>query len=106
MAAEKTGSDGSGKDGLVGYLKFIAQKHPASFTTLLNKILPMQLVGDKDRPISLEISADKIANLPLNKLEALRTVLQMIDKGGADATQLEGLMPRRGDPAAYKQRLN
>lgn len=106
MAAELVGSDGKGKDGLVGYLKFIAQKHPASFTTLLNKILPMQLVGDKDRPISLEISADQIDKLPLDKLEVLRQVVRMIDQGGADAKQLEGLMPRRGDPEAFKQRLH
>ena len=51
MAAQGVGMDGKGKDGLVGYLKFIATKHPSSFTSLLNKVLPLQLVGDKDRPI-------------------------------------------------------
>lgn len=105
MAAEQYGQDGAGKDGLVGYLKKLAHEYPASFTTLLNKVMPLQLTGDRDRPISIELSMDKIAELPLDRLEALRTVLQMIDQGGADATQLTGLLPRRGDPEAYRQRL-
>lgn len=107
MAAVEVGNDGSGTEGLVGYLKRIALEEPRSFVTLLGKVMPLQITGDKSRPVVLELSMDKIAELPLDRLEALRSVLQMIDQGGAgDLSQLEGLVPRTGDGDAYGRRLN
>ena len=46
QAAEAEGSDGNGKDGLVGYCRSLARDHPTAFTTLLGKILPSQLDAD------------------------------------------------------------
>lgn len=45
MAAEATGCDGEGKDGLVGYLKHVAASDVKAFSTLLGKVLPMQVTG-------------------------------------------------------------
>ena len=40
-AAEDAG--GGGKDGLQNYLKFLAQEHPQSFSTLLGRTLPKEI---------------------------------------------------------------
>lgn len=45
MAAEGVGQDGDGKDGLVGYCKFLAKSEPKAFSSLLGRVLPMQLTG-------------------------------------------------------------
>lgn len=47
-AAELTGSDKQGRDGLVGYCRFLAAEEPKAFTQLLGKVLPMQVVGADD----------------------------------------------------------
>jgi hypothetical protein len=44
-AAAMHGSDGSGRDGLVGYLLHLAARHPKAFSHLLGKLLPYQLDG-------------------------------------------------------------
>ena len=49
QAAEEAG----GKDGVVGYLKTQAVKNPGPFMALMGKVLPTQLAGDPDNPISL-----------------------------------------------------
>lgn len=46
LAAEATGCDGKGKDGLVGYLKHVAASDVKAFSTLLGKVLPMQVTGE------------------------------------------------------------
>jgi hypothetical protein len=46
-AAEQAGGDG----GLVRYLHDQARMNPGHFMTLLGKVLPMQVVGDKDNPL-------------------------------------------------------
>jgi hypothetical protein len=42
-AAERHGADGKGKDGVSGYCFHLAKNHPKQFTSLLAKILPMQI---------------------------------------------------------------
>lgn len=44
-AAEAVGHDGNGKEGLTGYLKFLAAGEPKAFAGLLGKVLPMQVFG-------------------------------------------------------------
>lgn len=47
-AAERSGRDGKGKDGTVGYLVWLSRSEPAVYGRMLEKILPMQLeVKDK-----------------------------------------------------------
>lgn len=41
-AAEEIGFDGKGRDGLIGYMQRIATDHPASFVTLLCRLMPLQ----------------------------------------------------------------
>jgi hypothetical protein len=48
MAAEATGSDTKGKDGLVGYCKFLAQCEPKAFASLMGRVLPTQVEGTGD----------------------------------------------------------
>jgi hypothetical protein len=45
MAAEATGEDGGGKNGLIGYCTFLAKKEPRAFASLLGRVLPMQISG-------------------------------------------------------------
>lgn len=46
-AAEAAGEEG----GTVGYLTEQAKTNPASFLTLLGKVLPMAIAGDPDNPL-------------------------------------------------------
>lgn len=48
-AAETAG----GKDGIAGYLAVQAKINPGPFMTLLGKVLPMQVTGDKDNPVGV-----------------------------------------------------
>lgn len=45
-AARKAGGQG----GMVAYLQTQATANPGPFMALLGKVLPMQIVGDKDNP--------------------------------------------------------
>lgn len=45
MAAEQTGQDKNGKDGLVGYCKFLATEEPKAFASLMGRVLPTQIEG-------------------------------------------------------------
>jgi Family of unknown function (DUF5681) len=46
-AAEQAGDEA----GLVGYLRNMATTNPSAFLSLLGKVLPMTLAGDKDAPL-------------------------------------------------------
>jgi hypothetical protein len=50
LAAEAVGSNGRGKDGLMGYLINAARTEPKSFLTLLGRIIPLQVAGQSDEP--------------------------------------------------------
>lgn len=58
--AEKAGSDGEGKDGLVGYLKWLSRAEPASYAMLLGKILPLQLHMTGNNPNDLPNSPPRM----------------------------------------------
>jgi hypothetical protein len=51
-AAEQAGGDG----GLVNYLHDQARMNPGHFMTLLGKVLPMQVAGDKDAPLNSRVT--------------------------------------------------
>ena len=61
-AAARHGLDKKGKDELVGYCQFLAEKHPQSFATLMGKVLPMQIVGSGGGPISHEFTVKFITS--------------------------------------------
>ena len=50
-AATETGSDGAGKDGLMGYCAFLARTEPKAFAGLLGRILPLQVTGEDGGPV-------------------------------------------------------
>jgi hypothetical protein len=50
-AAEETGADGTGKEGLTGYCKFLATSEPKAFAQLLGKVLPTQIAGEGGGPV-------------------------------------------------------
>ena len=60
-AAEQAGDefkdeDGkAAKEGLIGYLKMQAVLQPGPFMALLGKVLPLQVTGDADNPIIINI---------------------------------------------------
>lgn len=47
---------GGGEEGLVTYLQIQAQINPGPFLALLGKVLPMQVTGEDDGPLKLEIT--------------------------------------------------
>lgn len=54
-AAEAVGEDGRGKDNLVGYCKKLAKEEPKAFASLLGRVLPMQVTGEGDGPLKIQI---------------------------------------------------
>ncbi|MFG1283367.1 hypothetical protein [Xanthobacter autotrophicus] len=52
-AAESVGEDGEGREGLVGYLKRVAKEDVKAFSSLLGKVLPLQVTGDNDGPLQI-----------------------------------------------------
>jgi hypothetical protein len=54
-AAETVGEDGEGKDGLTGYLVRVAKNDIKAYAGLLGKVLPMQITGDGDTPLTVTI---------------------------------------------------
>jgi hypothetical protein len=59
MAAHETGFDGKGKDGLAGYLRWLSMVEPRSFSSLLGKLVPLQIVGSFD-PNSATMTRDEV----------------------------------------------
>lgn len=51
QAAEQAGDP----EGLVGYLRTQAKANPGPFMSLLGKVLPMQITGDKDSPLQVMV---------------------------------------------------
>lgn len=54
-AAEAAGEDQNGKNGLVGYCTFLAKDEPKAFAQLLGKVLPMQITGEGDGSLKIEV---------------------------------------------------
>lgn len=52
----KAAEEAGGEEGMVGYLTVQAMTNPQSFLPLLGKVLPMQLVGDVDAPIEINVT--------------------------------------------------
>ena len=57
LAAEQSGSDMKGKDGLVGYLRRVASEDVKAYSALLGKGLPLQITGADGRTLAQELAA-------------------------------------------------
>lgn len=42
-ATEKSGLDGKGKDGAIGYLVWLSRQEPVAYAALLGRVIPMQI---------------------------------------------------------------
>ncbi|WP_119169026.1 hypothetical protein [Algihabitans albus] len=56
LAAEQSGEDCEGKDGLVGYLRRIANEDIKTFSGFLAKVLPLQVAGDPESPLRVVVA--------------------------------------------------
>lgn len=54
FAGKKLGKEGD--DGLTSYLIEQAEKEPVAFMSLLGKVLPLQVSGDKDNPLQINVT--------------------------------------------------
>jgi hypothetical protein len=70
LAAEAVGENKKGKGKLVGYLMFLAKKHPETFSVLLGKLLPLQVNAKVDATSTLVDGTD-VTKLPVGELAAL-----------------------------------
>jgi hypothetical protein len=61
LAADKIGQDGKGKHGLVGYLMWLAQVEPATYGSLLGKVIPLQT--DQTDPNKTYTQSEALAEL-------------------------------------------
>jgi hypothetical protein len=53
-AAERAGNK-VGDDGMVSYLEVQATENPGPFMSLLGKVLPMQIQGDAENPLTITV---------------------------------------------------
>ena len=53
MAAELEGSDGNGKDELVGFLRRLANEDIRAFAMLLGRVLPLQQIESRDMRVEV-----------------------------------------------------
>lgn len=60
-AATKTGSDGEGRDGLMGYCAFLARSEPKAFAGLLGRVLPLQVTGEGGGPVKTVTRVELVA---------------------------------------------
>lgn len=49
-AMHASGSDGKGREGAVGYLKWLSRKRPDAFAQLVGKVIPQQVIVDLPAP--------------------------------------------------------
>lgn len=75
MAAAIHGSDGKGKDELVGYMLFLATDHPVCFAGILGRILPIQMnVSEGPLVIEAEKVREHLSHLSGDELAVLESV--------------------------------
>lgn len=60
LAAEEHGEDDNGKDGLKGYLRKVAREDVKAFSSLLGRVLPLQVTGEDGAPVAVTSVVRKI----------------------------------------------
>jgi hypothetical protein len=77
QAAEETGEDGAGKDGLVGYLKRLALEEPSTFGGLLKHLLPVR--------VKANVEPDSVLTQMLEAVRSRQAQLSLPDSKIIDA---------------------
>ena len=54
-AAELAGNNVGDNQGIVSYLSHQAEENPTAFMGLLGKVLPMQIAGDSENPLVINV---------------------------------------------------
>ena len=80
LAAEQAGEDGEGHDGLVGYLRRVANKDVKAFSSLLARVLPLQITGMVEHEIR-DITYQTHAELLKAAQERGLPPITMLDQG-------------------------
>jgi hypothetical protein len=65
-AMERTGYDGNGLEGMVGYLRHLAENHPGSFASLVSRLLPLKMAAAVD--VKLQSHEQILRQLRLRKI--------------------------------------
>jgi len=88
-AAERSGKDGKGKDGAVGYLVWLSRNEPAVFGRMLEKAMPMQLeVKDKtDRTMNASEAVERLRERGLPVPEQLLSLAKAVGMAVAEAQE-------------------
>ena len=58
MAGEIVGSDGKGRDGLLGYLTMIARRDPKTYCGLLGRLMPIDVHSTTQQPVTYRTSEE------------------------------------------------
>jgi hypothetical protein len=90
MAAELEGSDGEGKDGLIGFLRRVANTDIRAFASLLGRVIPLQIdtKGDPRDEVVYQSAAEVRAELAAQGItfEMIKRVFQ--DDDGPNVVRL------------------
>lgn len=62
-AAEAAGDKLKDKQGMIGYLTAQAESNPGPFLALLGKVLPLQVAGDPDNPVTMQMIVTGVRRL-------------------------------------------
>jgi hypothetical protein len=93
-AAERHGEDGKGKDGVSGYCYHLAKNHPKQFTSLLAKILPMQVNATGGN----FIGAVNIVSIPSESYLAPEDIARIKAQSAPETLELEPLEQQAESP--------
>jgi hypothetical protein len=82
-AAERSGRDGKGREGMVGYLVWLSRTEPAVFGRMLEKIMPTQVeLADRTTMLTPSEAAERLRlrGIPVPPLLLDLTADEMLDK--------------------------
>jgi hypothetical protein len=88
-ALERLGSDGKGKDGIVGFLMVAAVTETAAYLRLLDRLLPYQITGLDGGDVKLKYT-NKVEIVARLKERGLPIPPSLIDNDISDSKTIEG----------------
>lgn len=84
-AAERSGRDGKGKDGAVGYLVWLSRSEPAVFGRMLEKVMPLQVeVKDKTDKLTPMEAVERLKERGLPVPPSLNSLAQSVGRAVAE----------------------
>ena len=95
-ALERLGSDGKGKDGIVGFLMVAAVTETAAYLRLLDRLLPYQITGGEGGEIKLKYT-NKVEIVARLKERGLPVPAELLANDISDVKTIEGVVVRNTD---------